>query len=107
MSESLRPYGYSLPGSPVHGIFQVTMPSFKETSQPRDRTHITLHLLYWHVGSSPLAPSGKPLIKWGLGVTIDLTNEEMGTKKTAFFDIFLIYSVNSEDARDEDNHCRL
>ena len=37
----------------------------------------------------------------------DLTNEEMGTKKTAFFDIFLIYSVNSEDARDQDNQCRL
>ena len=49
--------------------------------------------------SPALAPPRKSLIKWG-GGTIDLTNEEMGTKTPAFFDILLIYSVNPEDAKE-------
>ena len=31
------------------------------SSQPRNQTHISLCLLYWHVHSLPLAPAGKPM----------------------------------------------
>ena len=57
-----NPMDCSLPGSSVQGIFQVrirewlAMPSSRGSSQPSDQTHITLHLLRWQVGSSPLAP---------------------------------------------------
>ena len=30
------------------------------SSQPRDRTHVTVCLLYWQAGSLPLAPPEKP-----------------------------------------------
>ena len=56
----------SPPGSSVHGILQarivewVAMPSSRGSSQPRDRTCISQHLLHWQVGSLPLAPPGKP-----------------------------------------------
>ena len=59
-------WDYSLPDSSVHGIFQarivewVAMPSSRGSSQPRDRTCISQHLLHWQVGSLPLAPPGKP-----------------------------------------------
>ena len=56
------------PGSSVHGILLarilewVAIPSSRGSSQPRDRTCISLlHLLHWQVGSLPLAPPGKPL----------------------------------------------
>ena len=47
MSDSLRPMVCSPPDSSVHGILQtrilewVTMPYSRESSQPRDRTHIS------------------------------------------------------------------
>ena len=64
--DALPPSGlYSLPGSSVHEIIQakvlewVAMPSSKESSQPRDQTHISffffflspyfLSLLHWQV----------------------------------------------------------
>ena len=51
MSDSLRPYVLSLPGSSVHAILQartlewVVLPSSKGFSQPRDRICL-LHLLH-------------------------------------------------------------
>ena len=59
------PMDCSPPGSSAHGILQVrimdwvAMPFSRESSQPRDRTHISC-LLHWQVGSLPLAPPGKP-----------------------------------------------
>ena len=48
MSDSVTPFcDCSLPGSSVHGILQaamlewVAMPSFRESSQPRDQTHVS------------------------------------------------------------------
>ena len=46
-SDSLRPMDYSPPGSSVHGILQarilewVAMPSYRGSSQPRDRTQVS------------------------------------------------------------------
>ena len=49
-----------LSGKPI--LEWVAMPSSRESfSRPRDRTHITLHLLHWQAGSLPLEPSWKPL----------------------------------------------
>ena len=51
--------------SSVHGIFQarswsgLPCPPPGESSQPRDRAHISC-LLHWQVGSSPLVPPEKP-----------------------------------------------
>ena len=60
-----NPMDCSLLGSSVHGILQgrilewVGMPFSRGSSQPRDWTRIPC-LLPWQVGSSPLAPPGKP-----------------------------------------------
>ena len=35
------------------------MPSSRESSQPRDQTHLSC-LLHWQAGSLPLVPPGKP-----------------------------------------------
>ena len=46
MSDSLWPYGYSLPSSSVHGILQarilewVAIPFSRKSSQPRDGTYV-------------------------------------------------------------------
>ena len=59
-----NPMDCSPPGSSVHGILQTRMlewvaaPSFRGSSQPRDRTQVS-HL-HWQAGSLPLAPAGKP-----------------------------------------------
>ena len=59
------PMDCSLPGSSVHEILQarileqVAMPSYRGASQTRDQTRASC-LLYWQVGSLPLAPPGKP-----------------------------------------------
>ena len=64
-----NPMDYSPPGSSVHGILQarmlerVTVPSSRESSQPRDWTHISYIYLHWQVSSLPLALPGKWLIK--------------------------------------------
>ena len=60
------PVDCSPPGSSVHGILQgrilewVAMTSSKESSQPRDRTRVSL--LHWQAGSLPLSPPGKPIM---------------------------------------------
>ena len=41
----------------------VAMHSSRGSSWPRDRTHISLHLLHWQVDSLPLVPPGKPKVK--------------------------------------------
>ena len=62
-----NPMDYSLPASSVRGILQarilesVAMPSCRESSQPRDRTHVSYH---WQAGSLSLAPPGKPPFKY-------------------------------------------
>ena len=59
----------SPPGSSVHGILQArilewgVMPSSRESSRPRDRTHVSYCLLHWQASSSPLAPPGKPQVR--------------------------------------------
>ena len=56
----------SLPGSSVHAslqarlLEQVAMPSSRGSSQPRDQTRISYHLLHWQMASLPLVPPGKP-----------------------------------------------
>ena len=56
----------SLPGSSVHGIFQVkilewgAMPSSRGSPQPIDWIGVSC-LLHWQVGSLPLVPPGKPI----------------------------------------------
>ena len=63
MSDSLWPYGCSLPGSSVHRILQarllewVAISCFGGSSRPRDQT---VCLLHWQAGSLPLAPPRKP-----------------------------------------------
>ena len=58
----------NLPGSSVHGILQerilewVAISFSRGSYQPRDKIHVSLCLLYWKVGSLPLAPPGKPII---------------------------------------------
>ena len=53
------PTDRSPPGSSLHGILQarilerLAMPSSRESSQPRDRTHVSYCLLHWQ------APPGK------------------------------------------------
>ena len=60
------PMDCSLPGSSVHGTLQgrvlewVVIPSSRGSSQPRDRTCVSYIYLYWHMGSLPLVPPGKP-----------------------------------------------
>ena len=65
------PMGCSpLPVSSVHGIFQARIlewfatSSSRRSSQPRDRTHVSLRLLHWQANSSPLVPPGKPPGRW-------------------------------------------
>ena len=64
------PMDCSLPGSSVHGLLQVrilewvAMPSSRGSSQPKDQTMSTTFNLNWQAGSLPLAPPGKPILKW-------------------------------------------
>ena len=57
----------SLTGCSIHGIFQarilewVAMPSSRESSWRRDRTHVSYVYLLWLAGSLSLALPGKPL----------------------------------------------
>ena len=68
----------SLPGSSIHGILQarilewVPMPFPGESSQPRDRTHVSY--VSWQAGSLPLASPGKPIKdKWSEVAQLYLT----------------------------------
>ena len=60
----------SPPGSSVHGILQarilewVAMPSFRGSSPPRDRTHVSYISPALAVGSLPLVPPGKSEGLW-------------------------------------------
>ena len=60
------PIDHSLPGFSVQDILQakilewVAMPSSRESSQPKDQTHISYCLLHWQVSSLLLAQPGKP-----------------------------------------------
>ena len=55
-----NPMDCSPPGSSVYGILQtrilewVNISYYREYFQPRDQTHISLCLLHWQAGSSPL-----------------------------------------------------
>ena len=61
-----KPMDCSLPGSSVYGILQarilewVVISFSLGSSQPRDKTCISEHLLHQQVGSLPLASPGKP-----------------------------------------------
>ena len=63
------PMDCSPPGSSVHGILQTrtlkwaAMPSCRGSSQPGLNLHL-LSLLNWQVGSLPLAPPGKPYMRY-------------------------------------------
>ena len=56
----------SPPGSSVHGILQarilewIAMSSSRESSQPRDGTHVSYIFCFGRQGALPLAPPGKP-----------------------------------------------
>ena len=77
----------SPPGSSVHGVLQgrilewVVMPSSRGSSQPRDRTHICLHLLKCrqilyppsHLGSLTLA---LPILNEPLQIHFSLEMQE-------------------------------
>ena len=60
------PMDWSPLGSSVHGILQarilewVAISSSRGSSRPRDRTHISLHLLHWQAGPLLLANLGSP-----------------------------------------------
>ena len=68
VSDSLRLYERSPPGSSVHGILQArileraAMSFSRESSQSRDQTWF-LGLLHWQAGSYHLAPPAEPLAK--------------------------------------------
>ena len=73
-----NPMDCSLPGSSIHGILQarilewVPMPFPGESSQPRDRTHVSY--VSWQAGSLPLASPGKPIKdKWSEVAQLYLT----------------------------------
>ena len=59
---------WSPPGSSAPGILQarileqVAMPTSRRSSQPRDQTHIWLHLLHCRWISLPAEPPGKALV---------------------------------------------
>ena len=56
-----NPMDCSLPGSSLHGILQtrilerVSIPSSRGSSQPRDQTPVSWHLLHWQASSLPLS----------------------------------------------------
>ena len=58
------PMDCSLPGSSVHGVFQVrilewvAISSSRGSSRPRDQTYVSY--ISWQAGSLPIVPSGKP-----------------------------------------------
>ena len=68
MSNSLRPYGLQTLGFSVHGILQarilewVAMPFSRESSQPRDRTHISYISCTGRRVPLPPVPPWKPII---------------------------------------------
>ena len=63
------PLDYSLPGYSVHGILQARYTGvgchafFQQIFLTQGSNPHLLHLLYWLVGSLPLAPPGKPFLK--------------------------------------------
>ena len=56
-----NPMDCGLPGSSLHGILQirvlerVSIPSSRGSSQPRDQTPVSWHLLHWQVSPLPLS----------------------------------------------------
>ena len=62
----MRPYGNSLPGSSVHGIFWaripewVAMPSSGDLSDTEVELWSLQRFLPWQADSLPLVPAGKP-----------------------------------------------
>ena len=82
------PIDGSLLDSSVHGILQARIlewaakPSCRESSRPRDHTHISC-LLHWQAGSLPPAPSGKPAKSTGLDISWNLfTNTRFQENQT-------------------------
>ena len=65
---SLELMDYSLPGSSVHGIFQVrilvwvAISSSRGSSWPSNRTHVPLPLLHWQADSLSLSHLGSPIL---------------------------------------------
>ena len=64
VSDSLRPYGLSLPGFSVEGTeldywSGLPCPHPRDLPDPGIEPH-PLHLLHWQAGSLPLVPLGKP-----------------------------------------------
>ena len=84
------PINCSPPGSSVHEILQarilewVAIPSSRGPSPPRNQTAGLLCLLHWQVGSSPLAPPGKP------SEFLDLLSCCFGGYPSLFFLMFLL-----------------
>ena len=70
MTELCDPMDDSPPGFSVQGVLQarildwVAMPFCRGSSQPSDRTHVTLHLLHWQIFSLPLPPGKPKFIFW-------------------------------------------
>ena len=56
-----NPMDCSPPGSSVHEVFQARILEWVATSYSQGSNQHLLHLLYWQVGSLPLAPPGKLL----------------------------------------------
>ena len=77
-----NPMDWSPPGPPVHGILQarilewVAMPSSRESSRPRDQTHVSYIYLHWQAGSLPLLPPGKPDEQWRWIQLLTLTDRD-------------------------------
>ena len=62
-SMDCSPPGYSVQGILQARILEWVAISFSRgSSQPRDGTQVSLHLLHWQTGSLPLAPPGKPIL---------------------------------------------
>ena len=60
----LQPNRLLCPGDSPGKNTGVGSPPPGESSPPRDGAPVSLRLLHWQAGSSPLAPCGKPVVPW-------------------------------------------
>ena len=93
VSDSLRPYGLSLPGSSVERTeldfwSGLPCPHPRDLPDPGIEPHL-LYLLHWQAGSLPLVPLGSPSVglRCFLGLSCLLQAESKRVLKKAFLDL--------------------
>ena len=104
-TNTLRPHGLCLPGSSVHGIFQVRLLELschfllQGIFQTQGWNPHLLHLLHWQENSLPLAPPGKPwrvLKKLKIGLPY-VPEKSSNSKKYTHPNVYSSTICNSQD----------